>query len=54
MIGFLVAFSAVYYAMLIYAPRQVAEREGGLLAWGLRYLMFLGGIALGAGWPRVH
>ncbi len=53
-VGFLVAFSAVYYAMLIYAPRQVAEREGGLLAWGLRYLMFLGGIALGAGWPRVH
>ena len=53
-IGFLVAFSAVYYAMLIYAPRQVADREGGLVVWALRYLMFLGGIALGAGWPRVH
>jgi hypothetical protein len=52
-VGFLVAFSAVYYAMLVYAPRQVAEREGGLLAWVLRYLMFLGGVALGAGWPRV-
>lgn len=53
-VAFLVAFSAVYYAMLIYAPRQVAEREGGLLAWVLRYLMFLGGIALGAAWPRIH
>ena len=52
-VGFLVVFSAVYYAMLIYAPRQVVEREGGLLAWVLRYLMFLGGIVLGAGWPRV-
>jgi hypothetical protein len=53
-IGFLVAFSAVYYAMLIFAPRQVADREGGLVVWALRYLMFLGGIALGTGWPRVH
>jgi hypothetical protein len=27
-VGFLLAFSAVYYAMLIYAPRQFAESEG--------------------------
>lgn len=27
--GFLVAFSGVFYVMLIFAPRQVAEREGG-------------------------
>jgi hypothetical protein len=50
---FLAAFSAVYYAMLIYAPRQVAEQEGGVVAWLLRYAAFLVSIVLGLGWLRV-
>jgi hypothetical protein len=49
-LGFLALFSAVYYAMLIYAPRQVAEPEGGPLEWGLRYVVFLASIVLGLGW----
>ena len=50
---FLVAFSAVYYAMLIYAPRQVAEREGGWVEWLLRYAAFAASIALGIGWLAI-
>lgn len=50
LLGFLAAFSAVYYAMLIYAPRQVAEPEGGVVEWVLRYAVFLVSIFLGIGW----
>lgn len=50
---FLVGFSAVYYAMLIYAPRQVAEREGGVVAWLLRYAAFALSVVFGLGWLRV-
>jgi hypothetical protein len=50
---FLIAFSAIYYAMLIYAPRQVAEREGGGLVWLLRYVVFAVSIALGMGWLSI-
>ncbi len=49
-VGFLVACSAVYYAMLVYAPRQVADREGGPVAWLVRYALFAASIAFGAGW----
>jgi hypothetical protein len=49
-VGFLLAFSTVYYAMLIYAPRQFAESEGSLLSWLIRYLLFALGIWLGATW----
>jgi hypothetical protein len=52
-VGFLLAFSAIYYAMLVVAPRQVAEREGGPLAWIVRYLAFVASVALGAGWLMV-
>ncbi len=52
-IGFLLAFSAVFYAMLVYAPRQVAEREGGFITWVLRYALFIAGIAFGLAWPRL-
>jgi hypothetical protein len=51
--GFLLAFSAIYYAMLVYAPRQVAEREGGLLTWILRYALFVAGVLFGLAWPRI-
>ena len=47
---FLVAFSAIYYAMLVYAPRQIAEREGSGIEWVLRYLLFVVSIVLGIGW----
>ena len=47
---FLAAFSAIYYAMLIYAPRQIAEREGGRIEWLLRYGAFVISIAFGIGW----
>jgi len=32
-IGLPILGAAVYYAMLIYAPRQIAEREGGAIEW---------------------
>lgn len=49
-VGFLVGCSAIYYAMLVYAPRQIAEREGGPIAWLVRYGLFVASVALGAGW----
>jgi hypothetical protein len=49
----LVAGAAVYYAMLIYAPRQVAEREGGPIVWLVRFGLFLVGVGLGLGWLSV-
>ncbi len=49
-VGFLFAASAVYYAMLVAAPRQVAEREGGLVAWAARYVLFAAGVTLGIAW----
>ncbi len=52
-IAFLLAFSAVFYAMLVYAPRQVAEREGGIVTWVLRYALFVAGVAFGLAWPRL-
>ncbi len=52
-IAFLLAFSAVYYAMLVYAPRQVAEREGNLVTWVLRYALFVAGVIFGLAWPRL-
>ncbi|MGA7910127.1 MAG: hypothetical protein WCC30_01050 [Candidatus Dormiibacterota bacterium] len=50
---FLAGFSVVYYAMLIYAPRQIAEREGGWLEWIARYGAFVASVALGLGWLSV-
>lgn len=47
--GFLALFSATFYAMLVYAPRQVAEREGGLVTWLVRYGVFLASVVLGLG-----
>jgi hypothetical protein len=52
-VGFLLAFSAVYYAMLVYAPRQVAEREGGPVTWVIRYALFVAGVTFGLAWPRL-
>jgi hypothetical protein len=52
-IGLLALGAAVYYAMLIYAPRQIAEREGGPIVWVARFALFLAGVALGLGWLSV-
>ena len=52
-LAFLVVFSAIYYAMLVYGPRQIAEREGGALEWVLRYAAFVASIVLGIGWLSV-
>ena len=49
---FLAAFSAAP-SMLIYAPGQVGDQEGGVVAWLLRYAAFLVSIVLGLGWLRV-
>ena len=49
-VGFLIASSAIYYAMLVYAPRQVADRDGGPVAWLVRYALFAASVAFGAGW----
>lgn len=45
--------SAIYYAMLIYGPRQIVEREGTPLAWLGRYGLFVASIVLGIGWLSV-
>jgi hypothetical protein len=50
--GALAAFSAVYYAMLVYAPRQVAEPEGGPATWLVRYGIFLTSVVVGVAWLR--
>jgi len=47
---FFAAFSAVYYAMLVYAPRQAADPEGSFVAWLLRYAVFVIGVIFGLGW----
>lgn len=46
----LLAFTAVYYAMLVYAPRQVAESEGGPIAWLVRFGLFVVSMLFGVGW----
>jgi hypothetical protein len=37
----------VFYAMLVFAPRQIAEREGGALTWTVRFVTFILGLTLG-------
>ena len=49
-LGILTLGAAVYYAMLVYAPRQIAEREGGPLVWLARFALFLASLVLGFGW----
>jgi hypothetical protein len=51
--AFLIAFSGVFYVMLVFAPRQVAEREGGVVTWLSRYLLFAAGVIAGLAWPRL-
>ena len=41
LLGVLVAFCGVYYVMLVYAPRQLAQPEGGAVAWLARFGVFV-------------
>ena len=50
--GFLLLFSAVYYAMLVFAPRQVAEREGSPISWLARFGVFALSLVFGLAWLR--
>ena len=48
---FLIAIGAVavliFYVMLVFAPRQVADKEGTPGTWTVRFLLFLVSLALG-------
>jgi hypothetical protein len=37
----------VFYVMLVFAPRQVADKEGSAGTWALRFIVFLISLALG-------
>jgi hypothetical protein len=38
---------ALFYVMLVFAPRQIAEREGTGAAWTVRFVLFIVSLALG-------
>ncbi len=46
-LGFAIAGVAVFYAMLVFAPRQVADREGSPRTWLVRFAVFAISLALG-------
>jgi hypothetical protein len=48
-LAFFIVFTAVYYAMLVYAPRQLAEPEGSAGSWLARYVLFLVALVVGIG-----
>jgi len=50
----LLAFASLaFYAMLVFAPRQVADAEGSWSVWGVRFALFLASVILGVGWVRI-
>jgi hypothetical protein len=49
-VGLFVLFAAPFYAMLVFAPRRLAEPEGSPLTWLLRFALFSLGSLLGIGW----
>ncbi len=51
--GFLLLGVLTFYVMLVFAPRQVAEREGTPGSWALRFLLFLVSLIVGATWAGV-
>ncbi len=44
--GFATAGVLIFYLMLVFAPRQVAEKEGSGLTWAVRFLLFLTGLTI--------
>lgn len=49
-LGLVLAFCGIYYLMLVYAPRQLAEAEGGLLTWLTRFGVFVAAEIVVATW----
>lgn len=49
-LGVLLAFCGVYYLMLVYAPRQLAVADGGLVAWAVRFLVFVAAEIVTVSW----
>jgi hypothetical protein len=39
--------AAVFYVMLVFAPRQIAEREGTPGTWLVRFFLFVVSLSLG-------
>jgi hypothetical protein len=37
----------VFYVMFVFAPRQIAEREGTAGSWAVRFIVFIVGLGLG-------
>ena len=38
---------AVFYVMLVFAPRQIAEREGSPATWAVRFALFVVSLTVG-------
>jgi hypothetical protein len=38
---------AIFYVMLVFAPRQIAEREGSPTSWTVRFVLFVVSLSLG-------
>ena len=38
---------AIFYVMLVFAPRQIADREGTTASWVVRFLLFVVSLAVG-------
>jgi hypothetical protein len=51
-IGLVALFSSVFYAMLVYAPRQLADPRRGIAGWIARYALFVAGVVVGSTWLR--
>jgi len=49
-VALLVMFSAPFYMMFVFAPRQITESEGTWFVWTARYALFLVGAIAGVGW----
>ena len=49
-VGLAVLMSAPFYALLVFAPRILADREGSVAAWVVRYVVFLAGSLGGVDW----
>lgn len=43
----------VFYLMLVFAPRQVAEKEGSAGTWAIRFGVFVASLAVGATWVGI-
>ena len=46
-LGFAIAGTLIFYLMLVFAPRQIAEKEGTTATWAIRFVVFLVGLSLG-------